>query len=174
MTYRKIVLLSTLLCLFLINNPLYGKSKSKESIGNSLVESVIGKNINSFKSLLLPKEVVLKLKENDAPENKEDRDSLMTQYADAYDNMIIPRYENNFWEIVNLNETNEIDWSHLNFVLLYKGESKDQEYIPFFIHSKLNNSDYNHFYFGAVRYKGAWYLSGDMEITKDEKYAPYD
>jgi len=25
-----------------------------------------------------------------------------------------------------------------------------------------------------VRYKGAWYLEGKMEITKDEKYAPND
>ena len=174
MKYRKIILTTALLSLFLISNHIHGQSKSKEDLGNSLVESILTNNIDSFKSVLLPKKVVLKLQEKNAPENKEERDSLMTQYSDGYDNMIIPRYEKNFLEIVNLNETNEIDWSNLKFVLLYKGSSNEEEYIPFFIHTKLNNSDYNHFYFGAVRYKGEWYLSGNMEITKDEKYAPYD
>ncbi|MEN8126139.1 MAG: hypothetical protein ABFR32_13545 [Bacteroidota bacterium] len=159
-----------------MSNYIHGQSKSKEELGNSIVESILSNNIDSFKSLLLPKKVVLKLQENNDPEyiDKEERDSLMTQYETAYDNMIIPQYEKNFLEIVNLNETNEIDWSNLNFVLLYKYSSKEQEYLPFLIHTKLNNSDYNHFYFGAVRYKGEWYLEGKMEITKDEKYAPND
>lgn len=174
MKYKKKILITALLYLFLIGNYIHGQSKSKEDLGNALVESILSNNIESYKSLFLPKKVTLKLKESYDLENidKKDRDSLMAQYEAAYDNKIIPRYEKNFLEIVNLNETNQIDWSNLNFIILYKDSSKGEEYIPFFIHSKLNNSDYRHFYFGTVRYKGAWYLDGKMEITKDEKYAP--
>ena len=120
MKYRKIILISTILSLFLINNHIHGQSKSKEELGNSLVESILSKNIDSFKALLLPQKVVFKLGENNAPENidKEERDSLMTQSEATYYNIFIPRFENNFWEIVNLNETNEIDWSNLKFVVL--------------------------------------------------------
>ena len=85
---------------------------------------------------------------------------------------LAPRHEKNFWEMVNLDETKSIDWSQLNFVVLYKYESKEEDYDPFLIHSKLVNSDYNHFYFSAVRYKGAWFLEDKMELTKAEKYAP--
>ncbi|MEN8125912.1 MAG: hypothetical protein ABFR32_12375 [Bacteroidota bacterium] len=176
MKYRKIVLITSLFYLFLINNHLYCQSKSKEELGNSLVENILSKNIDSFKALLLPKNVVLNLLEDNAPENinKEEQDSLMKQSEAAYDNIFIPQHENNFWEIVNLNETNEIDWSNLKFVILYKYSSKKHDYNPFLIHTRLINSDYNHFYFSAVRYKGKWFLEDKMEITKDEKYAPND
>ena len=158
----------------LMTNYIHGQSKSKEALGNAIVESIVSNNKEDFKSLLLPKDVALELKENNELENidKEGRDSLMAQYEAAYDHKIIPRYEKNFQEIVHLNETNQIDWSNVNFIILYKDSSKGEEYIPFFIHSKLSNSDYNHFYFGAVRYKGEWYLEGKMELTKGEKYAP--
>ena len=174
MNYRKIIFINSLLTLVLLCNPIYGQSKSKETLGNSIVESILNNDLDRFKSLLLPKKVVFKYQKNNDLENsdKEERDSLMAQYEAAYDHMVIPRYENNFQEIVNLNETNDLDWSNLNFIILYKASSKGEEYIPFFIHTKLNNSDYNNFYFGAVRYNGEWYLSGNMEITKDEKYAP--
>ncbi len=176
MKYTKIVLITSIFYLFFINNQLHGQSKSKEELGNSLVESILSKNIDSFKVLLLPKKVVLKLLENNAPENinKEERDSLMKQSEAAYDNVFISQYENNFWEIVNLNETNQIDWSNLKFEILYKYSSKEHDYNPFLIHTRLINSDYNHFYLNAVRYKGKWYLEDKMEITKDEKYAPND
>ncbi|MCK5677815.1 MAG: hypothetical protein KAH72_05005 [Flavobacteriaceae bacterium] len=176
MKYRKIIHITFILSLFLINNHIHGQSKSKEELGNSLIESILSKNIDSFKALLLPQKVVLKLLENNAPENidKEERDSLMTQSEATYNNIFIPQYENNFWEIVNLTETNEIDWSNLKFVVLYKYSSKEHEYNPFLIHTRLINSDYNHFYFSAVRYKGEWFLEDKMEITKDEKYAPND
>ncbi len=153
---------------------MYGQSKSKEALGNALVASILSKNIDGFKALLLPQKVVLKLRETNAPENSdtEERDSLMTQPKATDNNLFIPQYENNFWEIVNKNETNKIDWSNLQFVVLYKYESKDPDYNPFLIHTKLINSDYNHFYFSAVRYKGEWFLEDTMEITKDEKYAP--
>lgn len=174
MKYRKIIFITSILSLFLINSYIHGQSKSKEDLGNSLVESILSKNIDGFKALLLPQKVVLKLLENNAPENidKEQRDSLMTQSEATYNNIIIPRYEDNFWEIVNLNETNKIDWRNLKFVALYKYASKEPEYNPFLIHSRLINSDYNHFYFSAVRYKGEWFLEEKMEITKEEKYAP--
>ena len=176
MKYTKIVFITSIFYLFFINNHLHSQSKSKEELGNSLVESILSKNIDSFKVLLLPKKVVLKLLENNAPENinKEERDSLMKQSEATYDNIFISQYENNFWEIVNLTETNEIDWSNLKFVVLYKYSSKEHEYNPFLIHTRLINSDYNHFYFSAVRYKGEWFLEDKMEITKDEKYAPND
>jgi len=174
MKYTKIVLITSIFYLFFINNLLHGQSKSKEELGNSLIESILTKNIDSFKDLLLPKKVVLKLLENNTPEdiNKEERDSLMKQSEAAYDNIFISQYENNFWEIVNLTETNEIEWSNLKFEVLYKYSSKEDEYNPFLIHTRLINSDYNHFYFSAVRYKGKWFLEDQMEITKDEKYAP--
>jgi len=176
MKYTKIVLITSIFYLFFINNHLYGQSKSKEELGNSLIESILSKNIDSFKVLLLPKKVALKLLENNAPENinKEERDSLMKQSEAAYDNIFISQYENNFWEIVKLTETNEIDWSKLKFEILYKYSSKEPEYNPFLIHTRLINSDYNHLYFSAVRYKGKWFLEDKMEITKDEKYAPND
>lgn len=176
MKYRKIIFTTALCYLFLINHHLYGQSQSKEALGNSLVESITSKDINSFKTLLLPKKVVLKLLENDIPENagKEERDFLTKQSEAAYDNTFISQHEDNFWEIVNLTETNKIDWSNLKFVVLYKYTSKEPEYDPFLIHTRLNNSDFNHFYFSAVRYKGKWYFEDNMEITKDEKYAPHD
>ena len=176
MKYTKIILITSILSLFFINNHIHGQSKSKEELGNSLIESILSKNIDSFKVLLLPKKVALKLLENNAPENinKEERDSLMKQSEATYNNIFIPQHENNFWEIVNLTETNEIDWSNLKFVVLYKYSSKEPEYNPFLIHTRLSNSDYNHFYFSAVRYKGKWFLEDKMEITKDEKYAPND
>ena len=176
MKYRKIILITSILSLFLIHNHIHGQSKSKEALGNSLVKSILSKNIDSFKALLLPQRVALKLIENDVSENidREQRDSLMAQSEARYNNIFIPQYENNFWEIVNLNETSEIDWSNLKFVVLYKYSSKDDEYNPFLIHTKLVNSDYNHFYFSAVRYKGEWFFEDEMEITKGEKYAPND
>ncbi len=176
MKYSKTILITSILSLFLINNHIHSQSKSKEELGNSLAESILTKNIDSFKALLLPQKVVFKLLENNAPENidKEERDSLMSQSEATYNNIYIPQYENNFWEIVNLTETNKIDWSNLKFVVLYKYSSKEPEYNPFLIHSRLINSDYNHFYFSAVRYKGAWFIEDKMEITKNEKYAPND
>ena len=141
MKYRKIILISSLLSLFLINNHIFGQSKSKEALGNSLVESILSKNIDNFKALLLPQNVVFKLLENDAPENmdKEARDSLMAKFEATYNNVYIPQYEDNFWEMVNLNVTNKIDWSNLKFVVLYKYSSKEVEYNPFLIHTKLIN-----------------------------------
>jgi len=176
MKYRKISLITFILFLFLINTQIHGQSKSKEELGKSLVESILSKNVDSFKALLLPQEVALNYFENNAPENidSKDGDSILTQSKATYNNIIIPQYEKNFWEIVNLNETNKIDWSNLNFVVLYKYASKDDDYNPFLIHTKLMNSDYNHFYISAVRYKGAWYFEDKMELTKGEKYAPGD
>ena len=176
MKYTKIILISCLLSLFLISNYIHGQSKSKEALGNSLVKSIVSQNIEGFKALLLPEKVVLKLYENNIPDNvdKEERDSLLTKYEATYNNIFIPQYENNFWEIVNLNEIDPIDWSNLKFMILYKYSSKEVAYNPFLIHTKLKNSDYNHFYFSAVRYKGEWFFEDKMEITKDEKYAPND
>jgi hypothetical protein len=175
MKHRKIILITSLLSLFLINSH-YGQSKSKEALGNSLVKSILAKDINSFKALLLPQEVVIKLLEKSPTENidNEQLDSLMTQSEATYNTKFMPRYENNFWEMVNINETNKIDWSNLNFVVLYKYESKEDDYNPFLIDTKLINSDYKHFYFSAVRYKGEWFLEDKMEITKEEKYSPHD
>ena len=151
-------------------NPIYGQSKSKEALGNSLVASIVNNDVASFKSLLLPKEVVLKYQDNHDLENSnsEARDSLIS----AYEHMVIPRYEKNFGEIVALHQANNLNWNNLNFIILYKGESKGEEYIPFFMHTKLNNSEYKHFYFGAVRYQGEWYVSENMELIKEEKYSP--
>ncbi len=84
------------------------------------------------------------------------------------------QHEENFWEMVNLNESHKIDWSNMDFVVLYKYESKDPEYSPYLIHSRLSSSAYKHFYFGGVLYKGGWFLEDKMELTQDEKYAPRD
>ncbi len=170
MKYRKIILITSLLSLFLINNHIHGQSKSKEALGNALVESILSENIDHFKALLLPQAVVWELLKDNAPEDmeKEALDSLMTHSKTTYNSIFIPQHENNFWEIVNLTETNEIDWSNLKFVLLYKYSSKEPEYNPFLIHTRLINSDYNHFYFSAVRYKGEWFFEDEMEITKGD------
>ena len=176
MKYRKTILVTAIISLFLINGHIHGQSKSKEALGNAIVKSILSKNMDSFKALLLPQKVALNLLENDAPEDmdQEERDEFRTQSEATYNSVFIPQYENNFWEMVNLNETNKIDWSNLNFVILYKYASKDEDYIPFLIHTKLINSDYNHFYFSAVRYKGEWFLEDKIEITKTEKYSPKD
>ena len=170
MKYRNIILISALL--ILINGQMHGQSKSKEALGNALVTSILNKNIDDFKALLLPQEVVFKSLEKNTAQNMdvEARDSLKSKSEANYKNVLLPQYENNFWEIVNLNETHKIDWSNLKFVVLYKYESKQEEYDPFLIHTKLINSDYNHFYFSAVRYKGEWFFEDKMEITKKEKY----
>lgn len=162
--------------LLLISCPILGQSKSKEDLGNALVESILTKNVDSFKFLLLPQEVVLKLNESDIPENtsEKERDSLMSQFKTSYEQSILPRHEKNFWDVVNLNENSSINWNELEFVVLYKYESKVPEYDPFLIHTNLIGPDYKHFYFSAVRYKGEWFLEDKMEITKDEKYAPRD
>lgn len=176
MKYSKTILLTCLISLFLINSHIHGQSKSKEALGNALVKSILSENLNSFKALLVPQNVALNLLENEAPENndEEERDELRTASETTYNSVLIPQYINNYWEMVNLNKTNDIDWSNLNFVILYKYASKDEDYIPFLIHSKLTNSDFNHFYFSAVRYKGEWYLEDKMEITKGEKYGAHD
>ena len=174
MKYRNIIFINSLLALVLLSIPIYGQSKSKEALGNSIVASILDNDLDSFKSLLLPKKIAIKFQENIDLENSDEevRDSLMTEYEAEYDHMVMPRYEKNYLDMVNLNEANNLDWGNLDFMILYKAASKGEEYIPFFIHTKLNNSDYKHFYFGAVRYNGDWYLSDNMEITKDEKYAP--
>jgi hypothetical protein len=158
----------------LLCNPIFSQSKSKEALGNSLVTSILNDDIDSFKSLLLPKSVALKYQENLDLEvnNTKVRDSLMAQYESAYDQIIVPGYEKNFEEIVNITKMKNIDWSNPSYIILYKASSVGEEYIPFFIHTTLNNSDDKHFYFGATRYKGEWYLSCNMDITKEEKYAP--
>ena len=174
MKYRNIIFINSLLALVLLSIPIYGQSKSKEALGNSIVASILDNDLDSFKSLLLPKKIAIKFQENIDLENSDEevRDSLMAEYEAEYDHMVMPRYEKNYLDMVNLNEANNLDWGNLDFMILYKAASKGEEYIPFFIHTKLNNSDYKHFYFGAVRYNGDWYLSDNMEITKDEKYAP--
>ena len=173
MTYRKITFATSLLIVVLLCNPIYAQSKSKEVLGNAMVASILNNDLDSFKSLLLPKEVVLKYQYNHDLDNsdQEVRDALMAEHEAAYDQKVIPRYEEKFKDMVSLHKAGNLNWSHLNFIILYKAESKGEEYIPFFIHTKLNNSTYRHFYFDAVRYKGEWYFSGNMEITKDEKYA---
>jgi len=174
MQIRKIILISCLCSVFLMCNAIQGQSKSKETLGNILVESIVKNDINSFKSVLLPKQVVLELHEaNDMDGvDAKDRDSVLAQYGTVYDQKTVPRYEKNFKEIVQLSEVNNINWTNLVFMILYKYASKDDDYLPFLIHSKLNGPMYKHFYFEAVRYKGAWYLEGKMEVTKSEKYAP--
>lgn len=173
MKYRKIIFATSLLIVALLCNPVFAQSKSKEVLGNAMVASILNNDVDSFKSLLLPKDVALKFQYNNDLDNsdQEVRDSLMAKHEATYDHKVIPRFEKNFQEIVALNKASNLNWSHLNFIILYKAASKGEEYIPFFIHTKLKNSDYSHLYFDAVRYKGEWYLSGNMEITKDEKYA---
>ena len=81
-----------MLSLILMSNYIHGQKKSKEALGNAIVESILSNNVDSFKSLLLPRNVVLKLKENRDLENvdKEQRDSLMVEFGNAYDEKIIP------------------------------------------------------------------------------------
>jgi len=174
MKYSKIIFIKFLFIFVFLCNPIFGQHKSKEDLGNALVASIMNDDINSFKSLLLPKNVTLEYQDEGNMEagNGKVRDSLMAQYEVAYDQVVMPGYEQNFLEMVNLNKTSHIDWTNLNYFILYKASSKGEEYIPFFIHTKLNNSDYHHFYFVATRYNGEWYLSGNMELTKEEKYAP--
>ena len=173
MKYRKIIFTTSLFALFLLCHPVFAQSKSKEVLGDAIVKSILNNDLAGFKSLLLPRDVALKFQMNHDPEgtDQEVSDSLLAQYEAAYDEKVIPRHEKNFSDMVSLNKAGHLNWSHLNFMILYKAASKEEEYIPFFIHTKLNNSAYSHFYFDAVRYKGAWYLSGNMEVTKDEKYA---
>ena len=174
MKNSKIIFTNFLFTFLFLCNPGFSQSKSKEDLGNALVSSIVNDDINSFKSLLLPKSVALQYQENGNQEvsNEKVRDSLMTRAEAAYDHVVIPGYEKNFTEIVNLNKTNKIDWGNLDYFILYKASSVGEEYIPFFLHTRLNNSTYRHFYFGATRYKGEWYLSGNMELTKEEKYGP--
>lgn len=175
MKYRKILLIS-LFTLFLIHTHVQGQSESKEELGNLLVKSVLNKDISSFKSLLLPQELVVNLLEKNADVqiNDGNRDELLARSERTYDNFFVPQREENFWKIVNLTETNKIDWSNLEFMILYKYGSTESDYIPFLVHSKLKNSAYKHFYFSAVRYKGSWYLEDNMELTKSDKYAAKD
>ena len=173
MKYRKIIFTSSLLIAVLLCNPVFAQSKSKEVLGNAMVASILDNDLDAFKSLLLPKEVVLKYQYNDDLESsdQEAQAALRAEHEAAYDEKVITRYEENFQKMVSLHKAGNINWNNLNFIILYKAESKGEEYLPFFIHTKLNNSGYKHFYFDAVRFKGAWYFSGNMEITKDEKYA---
>ena len=173
MKFKKIIFATSLLIVVLFCNSVYAQSKSKEALGKAMVASIQNDDLDSFKALLLPKEVVLKYQYNHDLENtdQQTQDSLMAEHEAAYDHKVIPRYEEKFKQMVKLNQASNVNWSHLNFLILYKAESKGEEYIPFFIDTKLNHSDYRHFYFDAVRYKGEWYFSGNMELTKGEKYA---
>ena len=173
MKSKKVILSASLFFLFLIAAPIHGQSASKEALANSIVESILNKDVEGFKALLLPKDVVMASYEKDIPEETgtEERESLMQQSESAYDNVIIPQYERNFWEIVKLTETYDIDWGDRNLMILYKYASNDPEHIPFFIHVKLKNSAYKHFYFSAVRHKGEWFFEDKMELTKNEKYS---
>lgn len=176
MKSRKFILVAFLFGLFLLNTEAHSQSASKESLEKSMVESILKKDVEAFKALLLPKEVVLTSYENDIPEetSREERETLMQQSEAAYDNVIIPQYESNFWEIVKLSETYNIDWSDRNLTILYKYASNDPEHIPYFIHVNLKNAVYRHFYFSAVRHKGSWYFEDKMELTKNEKYSARD
>ncbi len=103
--------------------------------------------------------------------------SISEKDLTGFKSLVLPdeltsRHEENYWEMVHLNEAHSIDWNQLNFLVLYKYESQKEDYDPFLIHTKLKNSDFNHFYFSAVRYKGQWFLEDKMELTKAEKYAP--
>ena len=174
MKNSKIIFINFLFAFVFLCNPVFGQHQSKEALGNALVSSIVNDDLNSFKSLLLPKDVALQYQDEGMMElsNEKVKDSLMAQYEVAYEQVVMPGYEKNFADIVHLNKTSQIDWTNLNYFILYKASSKGEEYIPFFIHTKLNNSAYHHFYFVATRYKGEWYLSGNMELTKEEKYAP--
>lgn len=172
----KNILTASLITLFFLQAPVQAQSKSREALGESLVESIKNKDLESFKSLLIPKEVAIKLFEANLSENSgtQEKDSLVDQYVASYESTVVARYEKNFWDLVNLNETNSISWDPLNFEVLYKYESKEDEYLPFLIYTKFNNSDYNYFYVSAVRYKGKWYLEDKMELTKGAKYESRD
>ena len=172
----KIILTAFLIALFIVQIPIQAQSKSREALGESLVESIQKKDLEGFKSLLIPKEVAVKLFETNLSENADAiaRDSLVNQYVVSYEGTVVARYEKNFWDLVNLSETHSINWTPLNFEVLYKYESTEEEYLPFLIYTKLNNSDYNYFYVSAVRYKGQWFLEDKMELTKGAKYAPKD
>ena len=176
MKINKISFLASLLLFFLINSQVHSQMKSKEELNRAIVESILNKDVEGFKALLLPKEVVMASYENDIPEgtSQEEKDEFIQQSEAAYDKVVIPRYESNFWEMVKLTEAHKIDWSNRDLMILYKYDSNDPEYNPFFIHTKLNNSVYKHFYFSAVRYKGEWYFEDQMELTKNEKYSARD
>jgi hypothetical protein len=174
MKLRNSILFISLLFLILTSTHIQGQSQSKEDLGNALARSITSNDMDAFKSLLLPKKVFLSYSENDVSMNmdKADHEASRGQSEAQYDPMIIPRYEENFKEMVDLDQKSNINWNDLEFLILYKDSSIDPDYIPFFIQTKLKNSDYSHFYFEAVRYKGAWYLEGKMELTQGNKYAP--
>ena len=176
MKLGRIILNISLITLFFLQAPVQAQSKSREALGESLVESIKNKDLEGFKSLLIPKVVAVKLFEANLSENTntKEKDSLVDQYIAAYESTVVARYEKNFWDLVNLNETNSISWSPLNFEVLYKYESKEEDYLPFLIYSKFKDSEYNYFYVSAVRYKGQWFLEDKMELTKGAKYEARD
>ena len=173
---RTIIFTALLVTLFLMQSTIRAQSKSRDALGESLVESIKGKDLEGFKSLLIPKNVAAKMFEANLSEGTDakEKDSLVTQYLDSYESTVVARYEENFWELVKLNEAHSISWSPLNFEVLYKYESKDEDYLPFLIYSKFNNSEYNYFYVSAVRYKGQWFLEDKMELTQGAKYEARD
>ncbi len=170
--FRKAVLIGFLCLFFMTSSFTYAQSRSKEALGNILVQSIVENDAGKFKSTLLPKEVAMKLYEKHDLQDMENKESLLAEYATVYDEKTIPRFENNFEEIVHLSESENINWTRVEFMILYKYASKDDTYLPFLIHTTLAGSVYKHFYFEAVRYNGSWYLEGKMEVTKGEKYAP--
>lgn len=176
MKSRKITLTTSLIALFLLQSTIQAQSKSREAFGEALVKSIKGKDLKRFKTLLIPQDVAVKLFNANLSENTDAqvRDSLVNQYVASYESTVVARYEKNFWDMANLSETESINWSPLNFEVLYKYESKEEDYLPYLIYTKLNNSDYNHFYVSAVRYKGQWFLENKMELTQGAKYAPRD
>jgi hypothetical protein len=176
MKFKKIFFTTSLLTIFLLQTHIHAQSSSREALGESLVESIKSKNLENFKSLLIPKGVAVKLFEANLSENTnaKEKDSLVEQYVASYENTVVARYEENFWELVNLNEAHAISWKPLNFEVLYKYESKEEDYLPFLIYSKFKDSEYSYFYVSAVRYKGKWYLEDKMELTKGAKYESRD
>ena len=176
MKYGKFTFLFSLVALLLTQSALLAQSKSREALGESLVESIKGKDLEGFRSLLIPKEVAANMFETNLSQNADagEKDSLVAQYLDSYENTVVARYEKNFWDLVNLNEAHSISWNPLNFEVLYKYASKKEDYLPFLIYAKFNNSDYDYFYVSAVRYKGQWFLEDKMELTIGAKYAPRD
>lgn len=176
MKSRKIILSTSLIALLFLQTAMQAQSKSREALGEALVASITNKDLDGFKSLLIPKKVAIKLFETNLSENTDaqEQDSLVNQYIASYESTVVARYEKNFWDLVNLNENNSISWNPLNFEVLYKYESKEEEYLPFLIYTKFKNSDYNYFYVSAVRYKGQWFLEDKMELTKGAKYEARD
>jgi len=176
MKSRKIILSTSLIALLFLQTAMQAQSKSREALGEALVASITNKDLDGFKSLLIPKKVAIKLFETNLSENTDaqEQDSLVNQYIASYESTVVARYEKNFWDMVNLNENNSISWNPLNFEVLYKYESKEEEYLPFLIYTKFKNSDYNYFYVSAVRYKGQWFLEDKMELTKGAKYEARD